>query len=482
MLPFLAYTTPLWARNALRMRYLMLPARPQARVPAQRGRRALPVADDQRRRGIRVLRRRHRAVPHQRRRQLRAREVRARDRRRRVPLPRGRRHRRRDGAAVDDPRLLAHERRGATASETFHIHGVTGPDEYTTVVNDNLFTNVMARFNLRFAARTVREMADVDARGVPPDGRPPRASIPASPRRGSGPPRRCTSRTARRSASIRRITCSSSARSGTSRTRRADKRPLLLHFHPLVIYRYQVLKQADVVLALFLQGNHFTRRGEARRLRVLRPADHGRLDAVGGRAVDPRGRGRLPGPRAGVLPAVDVRRPRRPAPQRGRRRARRVRRRGVDRARRRASAACATTSASCRSTRACPPTGTSSRSRCTGTARAWPSRSPATSCASRPTRATPSTSSVRGVGYVVGAGEEVVVPLDGPGAASSPGARRCAQFDDVRREDGTLLSASVPTVTTSIPIIEGTCGLEHGADRTSERGRRRHVAMSRATP
>ena len=38
----------------------------------------------------------------------------------------------------------------------------------------------------------------------------------------------------------------------------ADRRPLLLHYHPLVIYRYQVLKQADVVLALFLQGNQFT--------------------------------------------------------------------------------------------------------------------------------------------------------------------------------------------------------------------------------
>src|SRR5690606_2398673 len=37
-----------------------------------------------------------------------------------------------------------------------------------------------------------------------------------------------------------------------------DQRPLLLHFHPLVIYRFQVLKQADVVLALFLQGSHFT--------------------------------------------------------------------------------------------------------------------------------------------------------------------------------------------------------------------------------
>ncbi|MBJ7359972.1 glycosyl hydrolase family 65 protein, partial [Nocardioides sp.] len=34
--------------------------------------------------------------------------------------------------------------------------------------------------------------------------------------------------------------------------------PLLLHYHPLVIYRFQVLKQADVVLALFLQGDRFT--------------------------------------------------------------------------------------------------------------------------------------------------------------------------------------------------------------------------------
>ena len=27
----------------------------------------------------------------------------------------------------------------------FHIHGVTVPDEYTTVVNDNAYTNLMAR-------------------------------------------------------------------------------------------------------------------------------------------------------------------------------------------------------------------------------------------------------------------------------------------------------------------------------------------------
>jgi alpha,alpha-trehalose phosphorylase len=32
----------------------------------------------------------------------------------------------------------------------------------------------------------------------------------------------------------------------------------MLHFHPLVIYRRQVLKQADVVLAMYLRGEHFT--------------------------------------------------------------------------------------------------------------------------------------------------------------------------------------------------------------------------------
>ena len=37
-----------------------------------------------------------------------------------------------------------------------------------------------------------------------------------------------------------------------------DKYPLLLYFHPLVIYRHQVIKQADVVLAMFLLGHEFS--------------------------------------------------------------------------------------------------------------------------------------------------------------------------------------------------------------------------------
>ena len=37
-----------------------------------------------------------------------------------------------------------------------------------------------------------------------------------------------------------------------------DKYPLLLHYHPLVIYRHRVVKQADVVLAMFLLGHEFS--------------------------------------------------------------------------------------------------------------------------------------------------------------------------------------------------------------------------------
>ena len=162
------------------------------------------------------------------------------------------RHPRRDRPDVGGPRLLARP----TATSTFHIHGVTGPDEYTTVVNDNLFTNVMARANLRAAAAVGREL-----RGTTTP-RPTSGCVGAARarrrrdrrvgrgRRGDAHPVR---RGARHPPAGRRS--SSRRRCGTSRTRPTSKRPLLLHYHPLVIYRFQVLKQADVVLALFLQGD-----------------------------------------------------------------------------------------------------------------------------------------------------------------------------------------------------------------------------------
>ena len=45
----------------------------------------------------------------------------------------------------------------------FRINGVTGPDEYNTVVNNNLYTNLMARENLWYAVETLRGLAESDA-------------------------------------------------------------------------------------------------------------------------------------------------------------------------------------------------------------------------------------------------------------------------------------------------------------------------------
>jgi alpha,alpha-trehalose phosphorylase len=140
---------------------------------------------------------------------------------------------------------------------SFHIHGVTGPDEYTTVVNDNLFTNLMARCNLRRAAQASRglearrpeEYARFAARlglsGEEVDGWARAAealAVPYDPNLGIHPQDSQFHE--------REVWDLASTPAG--------RRPLFLHYHPLVIYRFQVLKQADVVLALFLLGSEFT--------------------------------------------------------------------------------------------------------------------------------------------------------------------------------------------------------------------------------
>ncbi|MGI5951455.1 MAG: glycoside hydrolase family 65 protein [Brooklawnia sp.] len=139
----------------------------------------------------------------------------------------------------------------------FEVHGVTGPDEYTTVVNNNTYTNVMARWNLRLAVHHVRRLAEenpaahlrlmhilqVSEEEVAEwercaDG----MVIPFDERLGIHP----------------QDDLFIGKELWDLENTPADSYPLLLHYHPLVIYRFQVLKQADVVLALFLRSNEFT--------------------------------------------------------------------------------------------------------------------------------------------------------------------------------------------------------------------------------
>jgi alpha,alpha-trehalose phosphorylase len=54
-----------------------------------------------------------------------------------------------------------------------------------------------------------------------------------------------------------------------------EKYPLLLHYHPLVIYRHQVIKQADVVLAMFLLGDEFSEEQKRRNFDFYDPLTTG---------------------------------------------------------------------------------------------------------------------------------------------------------------------------------------------------------------
>ncbi len=139
----------------------------------------------------------------------------------------------------------------------FCIHGVTGPDEYTTVVNDNLYTNLMAQNNLSYAATAVEHLNRTH----------PERFAALVEKTGLNFPWEVNNW--RRAAEKMYIALDEKAKVYPQDDSFLDKQrwdfahtppekyPLLLHFHPLKIYRHQVIKQADVVLAMFLLGHKF---------------------------------------------------------------------------------------------------------------------------------------------------------------------------------------------------------------------------------
>ena len=136
----------------------------------------------------------------------------------------------------------------------FCIHEVTGPDEYSALVDNNHYTNRMAQRHLRDAAVVAdwiatKHPAEYAALAARIDLQADEAAqwllaaqamyLPVDARLGIfaqddgflDKPR------------LR-------AYSGNA----PSKQPLLLHLHPLTIYRHQVCKQADVLLSLMLAG------------------------------------------------------------------------------------------------------------------------------------------------------------------------------------------------------------------------------------
>ncbi|MPV35843.1 glycoside hydrolase family 65 protein [Georgenia subflava] len=138
----------------------------------------------------------------------------------------------------------------------FHLDGVTGPDEYTGVVDDNTFTNLMAARNLRAAVAACRRHPDVAAQHEVSEAeleRWERAAahvyVPYDDVLGVHPA--CRDFTRYREWDF---------------DPDGEAYPLMMNAPYVLLYRRQVVKQADLVLAMHWCPEHFTDEQLARNL------------------------------------------------------------------------------------------------------------------------------------------------------------------------------------------------------------------------
>jgi alpha,alpha-trehalose phosphorylase len=137
----------------------------------------------------------------------------------------------------------------------FHINCVTGPDEYTALVDDNFYTNAMAQFNLVSAADALEHFDHDD----------PRLAAQIRQRLHIRPNELRDWRIAADAMCLLQDPDSGLHLQDAQFLHRVPwdfkrkaARPLLLHYHPMEIYRHQVLKQTDTVLTLFMLSSHFS--------------------------------------------------------------------------------------------------------------------------------------------------------------------------------------------------------------------------------
>ncbi len=137
----------------------------------------------------------------------------------------------------------------------FRIDGVTGPDEYSAVADNNVYTNLMARRNLFYAAEIcgqhedIATAFDVSAEEVESWREAAESMlVPYDEDLGVHP---------QSEGFLEHDEWDFEATD-------ADFYPLLLNFPYFDLYRKQVVKQADLVLALHLCGDSFTPEEKAR--------------------------------------------------------------------------------------------------------------------------------------------------------------------------------------------------------------------------
>ncbi len=137
---------------------------------------------------------------------------------------------------------------GTYVNDTFQIHEVTGPDEYTCLVNNNYFTNACAKYNLYWAVKFYELLKENNITDVIYKinlteeevksfaKAEEKMYLPIDEKLGINP--QDDSFLMKKKWDIKNTP--------------KENFPLLLNYHPLYIYRHQVLKQADTVLSHFV--------------------------------------------------------------------------------------------------------------------------------------------------------------------------------------------------------------------------------------
>jgi len=144
----------------------------------------------------------------------------------------------------------------------FRIEGVTGPDEYSAVKDNNIYTNLMAQSNLSSAADLAARMpAEAEKLGVTTEetaawrDAATAMYIPFDDRLGVHPQHEGFTDYAR----------------WDFKNTPEDHYPLLLHYPYFQLYRKQVVKQADLVLAMYMCPDAFTAGQKARNFAYYEP-------------------------------------------------------------------------------------------------------------------------------------------------------------------------------------------------------------------
>lgn len=132
----------------------------------------------------------------------------------------------------------------------YHLHSVTGPDEYTTMVNDNYYTNSMLKYQLDYLVRFLKEYP-LETKKILKVFKVKKSEIERF----------------QDIANHIQLNYDDNLKIDVQDDSFLKKRkwnfleteiqdyPLLTHFHPLSIYRHQVLKQPDTVLSHYLLNN-----------------------------------------------------------------------------------------------------------------------------------------------------------------------------------------------------------------------------------